>query len=102
MSAVLLDTNAVIWFMARDRPERDALEAIAAAQSAGGVFVSPRISRPSTMPPGSDRAVTHYLLDTNIISDLVRHPHGRVAERIRSAGEAHICTGNDLLIAAPA
>ena len=41
MSAVLLDTNAVIWFMARDRLEREALEAITTAQSAGGVFVSP-------------------------------------------------------------
>jgi PIN domain nuclease of toxin-antitoxin system len=41
MSAVLLDTNAIIWFMARDRLEREALETITAAQSAGGVFVSP-------------------------------------------------------------
>jgi PIN domain nuclease of toxin-antitoxin system len=41
MSAVLLDTNAVIWFMARNRLEPAALEAIAAAQSAGNVFISP-------------------------------------------------------------
>ena len=33
-----------------------------------------------------------YLLDTNIISDLVRNPHGRVAQRIRKVGEARICT----------
>jgi tRNA(fMet)-specific endonuclease VapC len=33
-----------------------------------------------------------YLLDTNIVSDLVRHPHGRVAQRIRSVGEAQVCT----------
>ena len=41
MSAVLLDTNAIIWFMARDRLERAALEAIAIAQSAGNVLISP-------------------------------------------------------------
>jgi len=34
----------------------------------------------------------HYLLDTNIVSDLVRNPQGRVAERIRKVGEAQICT----------
>ncbi len=33
-----------------------------------------------------------YLLDTNIVSDLVRRPQGRVAERIREVGEAQICT----------
>ena len=42
--------------------------------------------------------MTRYLLDTNIVSDLVRHPHGRVAQRIRSVGEAHICTS--IIIAA--
>jgi tRNA(fMet)-specific endonuclease VapC len=36
--------------------------------------------------------VTRYLLDTNIISDLVRHPRGRVAERLREVGAAHVCT----------
>ena len=58
-----------------------------------------------------------YLLDTNVISDLVRNPQGRVAQRIRGVGEAQVCTsiivaaelrygaaraigGNDLLIAA--
>lgn len=41
MSSVLLDTNAIIWFMARDRMERSALEAIAIAQSTGLVFISP-------------------------------------------------------------
>ena len=34
----------------------------------------------------------HYLLDTNIISDLVRHPQGKVAEKIASVGEKSICT----------
>ncbi|MBV9624238.1 MAG: type II toxin-antitoxin system VapC family toxin [Acidobacteria bacterium] len=33
-----------------------------------------------------------YLLDTNIISDLVRNPQGRVAHRIRKIGESQICT----------
>jgi tRNA(fMet)-specific endonuclease VapC len=33
-----------------------------------------------------------YLLDTNIVSDLVRNPAGRIAERIRRVGEGRICT----------
>jgi tRNA(fMet)-specific endonuclease VapC len=33
-----------------------------------------------------------YLLDTNIISDLVRNPQGRVAQRIRKIGEDKVCT----------
>lgn len=33
-----------------------------------------------------------YLLDTNIVSDLVRNPQGRVAQRIRKIGENRICT----------
>jgi tRNA(fMet)-specific endonuclease VapC len=33
-----------------------------------------------------------FLLDTNIVSDLVRNPHGRVAQRVREVGEAHVCT----------
>lgn len=33
-----------------------------------------------------------YLLDTNIVSDLVRNPQGKVAQRIRKVGEAQICT----------
>jgi tRNA(fMet)-specific endonuclease VapC len=33
-----------------------------------------------------------YLLDTNIISDIVRHPRGRVASRIAEVGEDSICT----------
>ena len=33
-----------------------------------------------------------YLLDTNIVSDLVRNPQGRVTQRIRSVGEAQVCT----------
>jgi tRNA(fMet)-specific endonuclease VapC len=33
-----------------------------------------------------------YLLDTNIVSDLVRNPQGRMAEHIRRVGEAQVCT----------
>ncbi len=33
-----------------------------------------------------------YLLDTNIVSDLVRNPQGAVARRIARAGEATVCT----------
>jgi len=33
-----------------------------------------------------------YLLDTNIISDLVRHPQGLVFQRIATVGEDSICT----------
>lgn len=36
--------------------------------------------------------MTRYLLDTNILSDLIRHPQGRVAERIAKVGESKICT----------
>lgn len=33
-----------------------------------------------------------YLLDTNIVSDLMRHPQGDVAKRIARVGEDSICT----------
>lgn len=33
-----------------------------------------------------------YLLDTNILSDLVRYPQGIIAERIAREGENSICT----------
>jgi tRNA(fMet)-specific endonuclease VapC len=33
-----------------------------------------------------------YLLDTNIVSDLVRSPQGKVAQHIRKVGEAQVCT----------
>jgi len=36
--------------------------------------------------------VTLYMLDTNIVSDLIRNPQGRVAKRIGRAGEDRICT----------
>jgi tRNA(fMet)-specific endonuclease VapC len=33
-----------------------------------------------------------FLLDTNIVSSLVRDPHGPVARRIAEAGERRVCT----------
>lgn len=33
-----------------------------------------------------------HLLDTNIVSDLVRNPQGRIAARIAEVGEAAVCT----------
>ncbi len=33
-----------------------------------------------------------YLLDTDILSDLIRHPQGMVASRLASAGEDTVCT----------
>jgi tRNA(fMet)-specific endonuclease VapC len=33
-----------------------------------------------------------YLLDTNVVSDLVRNPQGKVAQRIRKVGEGEVCT----------
>lgn len=33
-----------------------------------------------------------YLLDTNILSDLIRHPQGNVANKIQTVGETAICT----------
>jgi tRNA(fMet)-specific endonuclease VapC len=41
---------------------------------------------------------TRYLLDTNILSDLVRHPQGVVAKRIAQVGEEQVCTS--LIVAA--
>ena len=36
--------------------------------------------------------MTQYMLDTNIISDLIRNPQGRAAKRIAKVGEDNICT----------
>jgi tRNA(fMet)-specific endonuclease VapC len=33
-----------------------------------------------------------YLLDTNIVSDLIRNPQGRVTEHIKMIGEGRVCT----------
>lgn len=39
-----------------------------------------------------------YLLDTNIVSDVARHPHGSVAQRIARIGERRI--GVSIIVAA--
>jgi tRNA(fMet)-specific endonuclease VapC len=36
--------------------------------------------------------VDRYLLDTNILTDLVKNPGGRVRQRIAQVGEENICT----------
>lgn len=36
--------------------------------------------------------MTRYLLDTSIISDLIRNPQGKAAKRIAKMGEDNICT----------
>ncbi len=33
-----------------------------------------------------------YLLDTNILSDLIRNPRGSVSRRLREVGEDRVCT----------
>lgn len=33
-----------------------------------------------------------YLLDTNIVSELIRNPRGRVTDHIRNVGEAQVAT----------
>jgi tRNA(fMet)-specific endonuclease VapC len=33
-----------------------------------------------------------FLLDTNVVSDLVRYPRGRISARIAEVGETQICT----------
>lgn len=37
-------------------------------------------------------AEQRYLLDTNIVSDLVRNPQGRIARKIVKVGEDAVCT----------
>lgn len=36
--------------------------------------------------------MTRYMLDTNIISDLIRNPQGKAVRRIAKVGEVNICT----------
>jgi tRNA(fMet)-specific endonuclease VapC len=33
-----------------------------------------------------------FLLDTNIVSDLMRHPRGKISDRISEVGEEDVCT----------
>jgi tRNA(fMet)-specific endonuclease VapC len=36
--------------------------------------------------------MTHYLLNTNIVSDMVRNPQGQIAARIHKVGESRVAT----------
>ena len=36
--------------------------------------------------------MTRYMLDTNIIADLIRNPQGKAAKRVAKVGEDNICT----------
>ena len=36
--------------------------------------------------------MTRYMLDTNIISDLIRNPNGKAAKRAADVGDDNICT----------
>ena len=36
--------------------------------------------------------MTRYMLDTNIISDLIKNPRGNAAARIAKVGEDNVCT----------
>ena len=33
-----------------------------------------------------------YLLDTNIVSDMIRNPQGRVSNRVRDVGQTRVAT----------
>ena len=50
----------------------------------------PRQSRSTSEAPEVAQRI--YLLDTNILSDLIRQPAGRVRDRIAECGEDSICT----------
>ena len=36
--------------------------------------------------------MTRYMLDTDIIFDLIKNPQGRAAKKITKAGEESVCT----------
>jgi tRNA(fMet)-specific endonuclease VapC len=36
--------------------------------------------------------MSQYLLDTNIVSDIIRNPQGAISHAIRAVGESRICT----------
>jgi hypothetical protein len=39
---------------------------------------------------GGNHALTRYMLDTNVIADLIRNPQGRAAKRIAEVGEDNV------------
>lgn len=39
-----------------------------------------------------------YLLDTNIISELIKNPRGVIFSKIQDVGEDKICTSNIVLV----
>lgn len=36
--------------------------------------------------------MTDFLLDTNIVSDLIRNPHGQISSHVRKVGEGRVVT----------
>ena len=40
----------------------------------------------------SDKSAYQYLLDTNIISELVKDPQGIVAQKVKDIGDNRVCT----------
>lgn len=44
------------------------------------------------MSPPRSQHLMRFFLDTNIVSNVIRDPQGRVAERIKIVGEQEICT----------
>ncbi len=36
--------------------------------------------------------IYQYLLDTNIVSELIKHPNGKIFQQIASVGEQKVCT----------
>lgn len=46
----------------------------------------------SSCKPAMPNTSLRYLLDTNIVSDIVRNPQGAVAARIAEMGEQQVCT----------
>ena len=51
-----------------------------------------RFPRSTIQPPGPSTSEMGYLLDTNIISDLVRYRQGAAARQIRAHAEADLLT----------
>src|SRR5215471_2534686 len=59
----------------------------------GGISANRRTSGRAREP-----VMMGFLLDTNVLSDLVRRPHGRIADRIAQVGEQDV--GTSIIVAA--